>query len=476
MNMNVDMLKMLYSNTVSNTNTLKSNTDVSNVQDSFLKTLNEVLMRNSETSSSKENNLDLLNSIIGNSKDENEKKSNDLLTSLMLLMQQGVPMQSNIIDYNNLLGNMSSTDSLNIDTINNVIQNIQSTSNLSYDNLESLLLGLQSQNTQQNSSATNIETANTQIKTENLFAGRSFPKEIMESINAVRQAHDNIRSKIEQTKNIAVGAVETNNEGTAQNTNKSFQDIQISVISNDTVQNNANDSIVNNNSQMSNSTNISDEVMENNNQLNTDLKMAVASEVNSTSKGTISDNKELNNSIINESLLNVNGVDIQNSSKIIKINDESSLIKESVMTQIKDQIVLMKSDGKQTVTMQLTPENLGKLDIKMVFEKGNLSVEILASNPKTHSLILSNISELKSVLQNSIADRTFMNVDNQKQMYEQNQNQNNQSSSHHQERNDRNEREYQQTYTDTSDNNDGIDFMTELTRLRDYRFSTVSQI
>lgn len=468
MSMNVDMLKMLYSNMVSkNNNSLKSKTDVSNTQDTFLKTLNEALMGNSETSS----NLDLLNSIIGNSNDENENKSNDLLTSLMLLMQQGIPLQNNFVDYNNLLSSLNNNDGSNIDTLKSVIQSIQSTSNQSYGDLESLLLGLQGQNLQQNNNAANIEIENSQIETENLFAGRNFPKEIMDSINAVRQAHDNIRSKIERM-NTASRAVVTNNEGAEliENANKSYQDVKISLISNESLQNNANANNI-----LNVSSNATEVVAEENNKLNAELNLAVASKADNIDKG-ITDNKELSNSIVNESLLNVNGIDIQNSSKIIKVNDESSLIKDSIMTQIKDQIVLMKSDGKQTVTMQLTPENLGKLDIKMVFEKGNLSVEILASNPKTHSLILSNISELKSVLQNSIADRTFMNVDNQKQMYEQSHNQNNQGSSHHQERNDRNEREYQQTYTDTSDNNDGIDFMTELTRLRDYRFSTVSQI
>jgi len=447
-----------------NTNALKSNTNVSNKQDTFLKTLNEALTGNSETSS----NLDLLNSIIGNSNDENENKNNDLLTSLMLLMQQGIPLQNNFVDYNNLLSSLNNNEGSNIDTLKGVIQSIQSTSNQSYGDLESLLLGLQGQNSQQNNNADNIAIENTQIETENSFAGRNFPKEIMDSINAVRQAHDNIRSKIEQTMNTASRAVVPNNEGSevTENANKSFQDIKVSVISNESAQNNANV-----NSILDVSNNATDVVAEENNKLN----LAVASTADNIDKG-IKDNKELSNSIVDESLLNVNGVNIQNNSKIIKINDESSLIKESVMSQIKDQIVLMKSNGIQTVTMQLTPENLGKLDIRMVFEKGNLSVEILASNPKTHSLILSNISELKSVLQNSIADRTFMNADNQKQMYEQSHNQNNQGSSHHQERNDRNEREYQQTYTDTSDNNDGIDFMTELTRLRDYRFSTVSQI
>ena len=470
MSMNVDMLKMLYSSNVSNnTGTLNNTTDATNAQDSFLKILSDAI--SGETTSSA--NEDLLNSIVGNSKDEEKNQGNDLLTSLMLMLQQGTSVQSNYVDYNNLLSNLKNSDSLSTDTLNSVIQNIQSTNNLSYENLEGLLLGLQNQSTQQNNISNNVETANTQTentavsavntKNEGLFAGRAFPKEIMESINAVRQAHDSIRSKIDLAKNI-VGTVVAGNEGslTTENVNKGYQNIEVSVISNGTVQNNAN---VNELIQASYTNKIAEEV--------------TVTEAANVAKEVIGDNKELNNSIVNESLLNVNGVNIQNNSKIIKINDESSLIKESVMEQIKDQIVLLKSNGKQTVTMQLTPENLGKLDIKMVFEKGNLLVEINASNPKTHSLILSNISELKSVLQNSIADKTFMNFEPSKQAYEQNANQNNNghNSQHsHQERQDGREREYQQVYTETLDDNDKIDFFTELSRIRDYRFNTVSQI
>ncbi len=183
----------------------------------------------------------------------------------------------------------------------------------------------------------------------------------------------------------------------------------------------------------------------------------------------------MNNNIVNEELLKVNGIDITNNEKAIKISDEASIVRDSVMNQIKDQIVLMKADGKQTVTMQLTPENLGKLDIKMVFEKGNLSVEIMASNPKTHSLILSNISELKSVLQNSFTDRTNINADMPKHHYEEQHNQNNQGFDSRHSQQEREQREQQQMYSDVIEEKDDIDFFTELTRFRDFRLSNISQ-
>lgn len=473
MSMNVDMLKMLYSSSVNNnSNSLNKIVENTSGQDSFLEILSDAILGDSSNSANK----DVLDSIIESNKDEDKNQNNDLLTSLILMMQQGIPMQGNYVDYESLLNNLNIPSNLNlgIDKLNNVIQNISSTTNLSNENLEDLILGLQNQNAQQNNI---IKTANNQVENEvvtalnaeneNSFAGRNFPKEILQSINAVRQAHDFIRSKIEQTKNVVGIEVVDSNKSTltAENVNKGYSDIQVSVISNGAVQN-GNSVNADNAVQASKGNNVAEEVI-------------VASEANSLGKEVIDNNKELDNSIINESLLNVNGVDVQSNSKTIKINDESSIIKESVMEQIKDQIVLMKSNGKQTVTMQLTPENLGKLDIKMVFEKGNLSVEIIASNPKAHSLILSNISELKSVLQNSIADRTFINMETSKQAFEQNANQNNHghNSQHsHQERHDGNEREYQPIYSETLDDNNGIDFFAELSRIRDYRFNSISQV
>lgn len=112
------------------------------------------------------------------------------------------------------------------------------------------------------------------------------------------------------------------------------------------------------------------------------------------------------------------------SSRIIQVSDVSSEIKSYVMSQIEDRIVLMVNegtDGTKNVTMELNPENLGKVDIKMTYENNSLTVEVKAHNEETHKLLLSSSEELAKVL-NKVSDGNVnVVVKNQEPLYEQNQ-------------------------------------------------------
>jgi len=48
-----------------------------------------------------------------------------------------------------------------------------------------------------------------------------------------------------------------------------------------------------------------------------------------------------------------------------------------VLAQVEDKIVMMAKDGTQQVTMELFPENLGKVNIKMSIEAEKMIVEIM---------------------------------------------------------------------------------------------------
>lgn len=89
--------------------------------------------------------------------------------------------------------------------------------------------------------------------------------------------------------------------------------------------------------------------------------------------------------------------------KIITLSDESSKIKSQVMTQVKDKIVFMAEEGKDSgnikqVDMELQPHNLGKVKIKMIFENDKITVEIKALNEETQNILSSNIDELTKTL------------------------------------------------------------------------------
>ena len=189
--------------------------------------------------------------------------------------------------------------------------------------------------------------------------------------------------------------------------------------------------------------------------------------VANTAEETKVDDLIIDSSLIDGSTFGLSGSEVVIGRDNIKISDEASLLRSSVMEQIKDQITTMKADGKQTVTMQLNPESLGKLDIKMVFENGNLSVEIFTTTAKAQSLIMSNMDELKSILQNSlinnenrfnVGDVEGKNSQGQQQaFYNQQQNQ------------EQREQQNEANYYDNSEADDtigDIDFYTQLSMMR----------
>ncbi len=472
MSMNVDMLKMLYqSSFVNNSESLNTNIGSTGGKDSFMKILSDTILGNFSESSDKNIDSSLLDSVL--KEDDEENKSNDLLLSLMLLLQQGSGLQNNYLNYtdtakiNDIIQSLKSSDNLNIESLSGIMQDNQLISGQS--NLDNLILSLQS--AQQNDNS-NIQTENKAsmtkaANTENI--GRNFPKEIMDSINSARQAHELIRSRIEQARNIAGRAVPTTNEAQVniENLDNAYQNLKVSVISAENPADIANVAQAGEISEIDNNTSV--------NLLNSEFALAAASEENPEIK-----HKELNDNIIDENLLTIKTADVQTDGKTVKISDESSLIRQSVIEQIKDQIVMMRADGKQTVTMQLNPKELGKLDIKMVFEKGNLSVEILVSNPRAHNLILSNVSELETILQNSMTSgKGFMNLEAPKEAYEQNANQNNHGHNpghSHQGKQDESQGEFEQIYNSSFDDDSKADFFAELSRIREYRFNTLSKV
>lgn len=149
----------------------------------------------------------------------------------------------------------------------------------------------------------------------------------------------------------------------------------------------------------------------------TTLKETLLAEVNK-SKEDFKDEIDLSKISVEEKKIT-----FTDNNKIIKVTDEASQIKSTVLSQVKDQIISMAEDGTQEVKMKLYPENLGEIDIKMSFEKQKMTVEIGALNKDTEKLLISHANELTSIL-NKLND-SFVNVvvksnENQLTQFEQN--------------------------------------------------------
>jgi flagellar hook-length control protein FliK len=80
------------------------------------------------------------------------------------------------------------------------------------------------------------------------------------------------------------------------------------------------------------------------------------------------------------------------------VSDESSKIGNEVLSQVEDKIIMMTKDGIKYVSMELSPESLGKIDIKMFIEKEQMTVEIVALNKDTEKILVLHADELANIL------------------------------------------------------------------------------
>ena len=86
---------------------------------------------------------------------------------------------------------------------------------------------------------------------------------------------------------------------------------------------------------------------------------------------------------------------------VIKVSDAKAAQKPSAASQVAQAVARQVKQGRQEFQMELYPQSLGKVSVKLSAENGVLTVEIAASNPKTQSLLLSGSDDIRSMLQSS---------------------------------------------------------------------------
>ena len=73
-------------------------------------------------------------------------------------------------------------------------------------------------------------------------------------------------------------------------------------------------------------------------------------------------------------------------------------VPQSIMEQVVEKTTLLQKDGKTELTVQLKPDTLGTLSIRLTMEKGFTTVKIIADSFQTKELIQGQISSLKQQL------------------------------------------------------------------------------
>lgn len=96
----------------------------------------------------------------------------------------------------------------------------------------------------------------------------------------------------------------------------------------------------------------------------------------------------------------------QDISPSLKTDNMSSYLYEKQMSQnVTDQVTmkirLMAGENKQELEMHLKPDNLGKLSLKIVHERGEVLARITAENEQVKSILENNMQLLKDALEKS---------------------------------------------------------------------------
>jgi|GEM_PF-700532 len=412
----------------------KQNTKTSNEQNSFLNLLNMVLQNKIDTNEipemdSNTSNNDIINMFLnGNSNEQisivDSNISNANVIDLMQTdIQSDKESKSSETDYNNLIGmllnitqNIPITDMQKMNTEEIIENSIQGISIQQISNIENLISSRNVENNSNNSKEFNgISAASTNNLMEKLLVNNNFSK--------------NIFAAKEGTK------INQENDGSNQLLSKIVSGDFTSKLNSNLNLNSQNQEVMNQN-----------EKVKDESKLNVDVDFSKS----------IVENKD---------------VIFSNNNKIIEISDESSEIKSTILNQVEDKVILMANskDGTQEVNMELFPDNLGKVNIKMSINADKITVEIMALNEKAGNILLSNAQELTKVLQNNFSNGTVNIIVTENSL-----NQYNQSNlNYNQQQNNK-----EQSYKNQFFNNDLTDInednkITEMINLRNLKLNKV---
>lgn len=91
----------------------------------------------------------------------------------------------------------------------------------------------------------------------------------------------------------------------------------------------------------------------------------------------------------------------------IKVFDSTAKQSSSASAagQLADAVSQQAAQGRQQFQVDLYPQSLGKVSVKLTTQNGLLTVEISAQNPKTQSMLVSGSGEIKSMLQSSMGQQ-----------------------------------------------------------------------
>jgi hypothetical protein len=156
----------------------------------------------------------------------------------------------------------------------------------------------------------------------------------------------------------------------------------------------------------------------------------------------------------------------RNGNVIIQVSDTPANVAKSACNQVADNVQANYKAGNSQFQIDLFPQNLGKVSVKLAVQDGVLTVEIAAANPKTQSMLMSSTNEIKSMLQTAVSQPVqVLQPSQDKAWYQQPQDQ----SAQQQERQQQNRESH--PYLDEQDSGSTEDFLSVMDQLKQQSYA-----
>lgn len=136
---------------------------------------------------------------------------------------------------------------------------------------------------------------------------------------------------------------------------------------------------------------------------------------NSEEKTDMSNDDETNNQqqeniLVNRDDFKIELESINATSKVEKVETVKQITTEQIINQIVDNIKANVKEGLSTISMQLNPEHLGKLNLLLTSKEGILTANFIVENQQVKESIEINLAQLRESLEEQGIDVENMEV------------------------------------------------------------------
>ena len=95
----------------------------------------------------------------------------------------------------------------------------------------------------------------------------------------------------------------------------------------------------------------------------------------------------------------------------VKVSDKINLTSAHAADELAETVLVKVAENANEYELQLAPEELGKIKIKLVIENGKISVAMTCENQKAADLLAATGGRLKAVIEERTGNETFVQVE-----------------------------------------------------------------